>query len=243
MARRVLTGLALSVLLAPQLSGCRREQPEPKPSAQVAASSSSYASRALDRHYEEELERTRKRWASKPGIGDCSVLREKADAELCQAATTALAAIVAEPSAPPVRALPLLSEGAIALTRLSKRTRYLALSEVGERRIEGDAGPERKLELSDGPVTRLMSSTVRLERDVVRTIGAYLEYAELPVRRDALATVKGLREQHPQWPLLNQTIREAWLLERDPELKRALGELDHSGLPRGGKPGQSPFSK
>jgi hypothetical protein len=84
---------------------------------------------------------------------------------------------------------------------------------------------------------------VRIERDVMRALAAYLDYAELPVRRSAFEAVKRLREQHPQWPLLDETIREARLLERDPDLKQALLALDRSGLPRGGRPGQSPFSK
>jgi len=84
---------------------------------------------------------------------------------------------------------------------------------------------------------------VHLERDAVRNIGAYLEYAELPVRRSAFDTVKRLRNEHPQWPLLEHLLHEAALLESDPALKRDLQEFSASGLPRSREPGQSPDSK
>lgn len=99
------------------------------------------------------------------------------------------------------------------------------------------------MELAAGPISRMMGDTVHLERDVMRNLGAYLEYAELPVRRAAFEIVKHLRLEHPQWPLLDHLVREAWLLESDPSLKRELQEFSESGLPRGGHPGQSPDSK
>jgi hypothetical protein len=82
-----------------------------------------------------------------------------------------------------------------------------------------------------------MGTTIHLERDVVRHLGAYLEYDALPVRRAAFETVKRLRNEHPQWPLLDRLLREAALLEADPELKRQLQEFSASGLPERGHPG------
>ncbi len=140
------------------------------------------------------------------------------------------------------RALPALERCALELARLSKRARFLSLSELAKKRLTADGGapvppaasasrrspwpgrahgkPELEhhgpFEISDGPSSRLMSASVRLEHDAVRDLGAYLEYAELPVRRSAFATVKRLHEQHPQWPLLAQLLRESALLESDP---------------------------
>ena len=89
----------------------------------------------------------------------------------------------------------------------------------------------------------MMGTTVHLERDAVRNLGAYLQYAELPVRRSTFETVKRLREQHPQWPLLTALLREATLLESDESLKHELDEFGKSGLPSGPHPAHSADSK
>lgn len=98
-------------------------------------------------------------------------------------------------------------------------------------------------ELGDGPISQLMDASVRMEREAVRQLGAYLEYAELPVRRSAFVTVKRLHEQHPGWPLLAQLLREAALLESDPELRGKLSLLSASAQPSGARPAQSADSK
>jgi hypothetical protein len=99
------------------------------------------------------------------------------------------------------------------------------------------------LELTDSPAGKFLPVALRLERDALRNLGAYLEYAPLDVRRAALGTVKQLRDTHPQWPLLDHLIREAALFESDPDQKRVLRELVASGLPRGKSPFQSTDSK
>jgi hypothetical protein len=98
---------------------------------------------------------------------------------------------------------------------------------------------QHALELGDSPVGKFLPVVLRLERDALRNLGAYLEYAPLDVRRAALDTVKRLRDTHPQWALLDNLVREASLLESDPEQKRLLKELVGSGLPRGKIPAQS----
>ena len=273
MARRVLSPRARAALsLALTLAGCRHseqtlaEAAAASASAATASSASSYASDARESHFESELKRARSRWESKPSLGDCTAgLHEKADLELCQAAQKAVTAIELDLDAPPERALPLLAEGALAMTRLSQRARYLSLAELAKKRLQTDGGvlpvpsattraplARRNLrdhaqrgtfELSDGPVSRLMGQSVHLERDLVRNIGAYLEYGPLPNRRAAFETVKHLRDEHPQWPLVTQLLREAALLESDADLKQKLQEFSARGLPPGGKPGQSPDSK
>jgi len=191
--------------------------------------------------------------------------------ELCQAAAKALGAVEAEPGATPEHALTLLEPGALALARLSQRVRYLSLAELAERHLQGDAGASpvkagaaagsgaavsqvqkprtassrepRAVEQREGPVSQLMNRTIRLERDVLRNLGAYLEYAPLPTRRAAFETVKRLRAQRPQWPLLEHLLREAVVLESDGDLKRDLRECSAAGLPTGSQPGQSAETK
>ena len=170
------------------------------------------------------MKRARDRWSGKPELGDCTeTLHEKADQALCQAATNALLEIEGQFAAPPARTLPTLADGALALTRLSERVRYLSLAELSSKKLSGDAGTapaasaarpsampshglagmphegQHSLQLSDGPVSQMMGQTVHLERDVIRNLGAYLEYAELPVRRSALEAVKRLHGERIQW--------------------------------------------
>jgi hypothetical protein len=102
---------------------------------------------------------------------------------------------------------------------------------------------QHALELTESPVGKFLPVVLQLERDALRNLGAYLEYAPLDERRAALSSVKQLRGTHPQWPLLDRLIREAALLESDPEQKRVLKELIVSGLPRGKNPLQSTDSK
>ncbi len=228
---------------------------------------------------EEELTRARARWQSESGLAGCATaLKEKADLELCQAATGALAAIAAQSAATPELALTRLEPAALALARLSERVRYLSLAELAQRRVKGDAsgapaasaptasaasaaagapavvprprnGPgsahpeQRALELGEGPVSQLTTVTIHLERDVIRNLGAYLEYGPLPVRRAAFDAVKRLRVQHPQWPLLDHLLGDAAVLESDGDLKRDLRELSASGLQRDGRHGQSAGTK
>ena len=187
----------------------------------------------------------------------CVALSEKADFELCQAANAALATLEAEPDAPAERALPALEQGALTLERLSKRARFLSLGELAKKRVADGVGappplpttsapsPRAKpttsgrpglgmhssFELGDGPLSRLTNDSTRLERDAVRNLAAYLEYAELPVRRSAFAAFERLHEQHGQWPLLAQRLNEASLLEADPALKADLAALSASAAP------------
>jgi hypothetical protein len=273
LARRVLsqklaTGIACTALA---LCGCRRSEPHQTPHASpsASASASAYSEGARASHFQTELTRARARWTSKPGLGDCSLaLHEKEDLELCQAASSALTVLEQDPEAAAESALPALENSALSLARLTKRLRYLSLGELSKKRLAGDAGaptppaapsahgPARGLpnrqpehghrgifELGDGPISQLMATSVRLERDAVRNLGAYLEYAELPVRRSAFSTVKRLHEQHPQWPLLTQLVREAALLEPDPDLKGQLTALSASGQPRGSHSDHSADSK
>jgi hypothetical protein len=102
---------------------------------------------------------------------------------------------------------------------------------------------QHALELTESPAGKFLPVVLRLERDALRNLGAYLEYAPLDARRAALVSVKQLRDTHPQWPLLDHLIREAALLETDPDQKRALRELAVSGLPRGKSPVQPTDSK
>lgn len=108
---------------------------------------------------------------------------------------------------------------------------------------QGSAKQEQHaLELSDGPVARLLELSIHLEHDVLRNLGAYLEYGPLPMRRAAFDTVKRLRAEHPKWARLDHLLRDAAVLETDRDLKRDLAELSASGLPER-RPAQSAATK
>lgn len=250
------------------LSSCRRSPPTPRPAtsssgapaAALAASANAYVANARAQHFDSELRRAEGIWRDKPNLAECkTALREKPDLELCERADGALGRLVAEPTTEFARALPLLADAALSLARLSLRARHLSLSELAQKRLAASASssgaasktrppapapstrPLQTFEQNEGPVARLMNVAVRLERDVLRHLGAYLEYAPaVPMRRAAFQTIKALREQHPEWPSLERLLREAALLESDPELKRELRELAARGLPR---PPQSADSK
>jgi len=100
-----------------------------------------------------------------------------------------------------------------------------------------------KLKLSDSPLTHLVQNAARLERDVLRNFAAYLEYAPLPVRRSAFDVAKRLAAEHPRWPTLSHTLREAAVLETDAALKQQLLQTASHGLPPGPRPDQPTGSK
>jgi len=246
--------------------------PTPTPPASAnRAAGNHFTLQARGLHFAAEKKRADEIWAAKPSLPECTKqLHETGDAELCAAAANALGAIEAlPPDTPSERVLPVLADGSLALARLSQRARYQSLAEISERRVTGDAGapppasasanPARHIqlprglfgahqehpaaELNEGPASQLLSAVLRLERDALRNLGAYLEYASLPDRRAALATVKRLRETRPQWQQLDKLIREAMLLESDPGLKQELSALAASALPRGEHVAQPAVSK
>jgi len=182
-------------------------------------------------------------------------------AEAAKPVTPAPAATSA-PAATPEAALTRLAPAALALARLSERLRYLSMQELAERHIAGDAGvapappasgavtgaltaaahahdrehaahaEQRAVQLSEGPVARELELAIRLERDVIRNLGAYLEYGPLPVRRAAFSTSKALQAQHPRWPAHTRLLSEASVLESDAALKAELRELAATGVPQ-----------
>jgi len=247
-------------LLALALASCRHEEQPPAPSASASAAGNDFTALSRERHLQAELTRANARWQSKPSLGECATaLKEKSDLELCESAKSALAAITAAPAETADAALTTLVPGALALGRLSERLRYLSLEELGQRRIEGDAGAarserapgavasalaaashahqgeraphaeERAVQLSESPISQQLSLTMRLERDVIRNLGAYLEYGSLPVRRAAFESVKSLHAQRPRWPALDHLLRESAVLETDDALRRDLQQLSAGG--------------
>jgi len=255
------------------LASCRHEERAPAPSASASAAGSDFTARARAQHFQAELTRASTRFRTKPSLGDCAAaLKEQADLALCQAAEAALVPLGSEPASSE-DTLSRLASAALSLARLSERLRYLALAELARQRLEGDAGAaqapspsasasvtealaaharahqgsakqeQHALELSDGPVARLLDSSIHLEHDVLRNLGAYLEYGPLPVRRAAFDTVKRLRAEHPKWAQLDHLLRDAAVLETDRDLKRDLAELSVSGLPERGRPAQSAATK
>jgi len=247
--------------------------PAPAASAAAAtqAAGTRFTDETRALHFAAEKQRATEIWAKKPSLPEClKVLHEAGDAELCNTAASALLALEVLPAdAASERLVPALADGSLALARLSQRARYQSLVEISQRRMTGDAGappassasatalralhPPRSplathqeqpvLDLNDGPASQLLATVLRLERDTLRNLGAYLEYAPAPERRLALNAVKQLRATRPQWQQLDKLIREAMLLEADPALKQDLAALVASGLPRGSHVSQPAVSK
>ncbi|MEO8903506.1 MAG: hypothetical protein ABI488_14880 [Polyangiaceae bacterium] len=270
MARRLLSArrggkvVALGLALVSCQHHDKAAAPASSASAATIAAGNHFALEARALHFAVEKRRATEIWHAKPGLPECTqVLHETGDAELCSKAATALTAIEELASdAPTERIVPTLADGSLALARLSQRARYQSLVEVGQHRVTGDAGaplaasaapvapeparphlPHPVMELGDGPAAQLVGVVLRLERDSLRNLSAYLEYAPLPDRRAAFDAVKQLRATRPQWQPLDHLIHEAMLLESDPGLKRDLSELFASGLPRGSHVGQPTVSK
>jgi hypothetical protein len=247
--------------------------PAPAASGSALAAARAFTDEARAAHFEGEKQRASEHWNAKPELKDCAaILHGEGDAELCRAASSALSAIEQlDPATPAASLLPVLADGSLALARVSERARYQSLVDIGQKHINGDAGAppaasvraparptpakpaqfgplaphdhQRALELGDSPSAQFLPVALRLERDALRNLGAYLEYAPLDLRRSAFETVKRLNDTHPQWPLLDHLIREAALLESDPDLKQALLQLAASGLPRGKRDAQPASSK
>ncbi|HEX3773621.1 MAG TPA: hypothetical protein VHV51_04100 [Polyangiaceae bacterium] len=266
------------VALAFSAGACKHESSSATTSASASAApvdSASEATRAA--RFASELSRAQKRWQEKPEVGDCAkVLQEKPDQDLCLAATNALGAVEAlDPAVAPASALPVLADGALALTRLLERARFLTMEDMSRRRMEGDAGTaapasasarapsapsigapfssqrvfrlnqreHKSIHLSDSPIAHLLENTSRLEHDVLRQFSAYLEYAPLSVRTMAYERAKQLSSQHPKWPTLSHVLREASVLETDPDLKSKLNELSVASFARARPPAQATGSK
>jgi hypothetical protein len=259
---------------------CKRDHQTPAPVASAPSPLDSTSEAARQTRFDSELKRAQARWQEHPDLGNCAeILKEKADAELCRTASSALTALEqASPTSPPEATLPLLADASLALVRLFERARYLSLEDIGHARLQGEAGaPTRAaasahvgvpaapsvstpaqrlpralhsvlrerstLKLTESPTTRLVQSVARLEREVLRHFGAYLEYAPLPIRQSAYASAKTLQTEHPHWPGLNHLLREAAVLETDATLKQNLNELASLGLPQGKSPDQPTGSK
>jgi hypothetical protein len=268
--------LAATLALCLGPLACKHKQAAPT-SAPAPVDSASEQARAT--RFQSELSRAQKRWQEKPELGNCAEgLHEQADLDLCRSAANARHAVEAlDPAAAPGAVLPVLSDGALALTRLLERARYLTFEEMSERRLEGDAGlaaststsaaarapaapaasaapmnslrafrafrEHKVFRLNQSPLSHLLDNVARLERDVLRQFSAYLEYAPLSVRQASFDAAKKLVEEHPAWPTLTHTLREAAVLESDPDLKQKLSELAATTLPRGKRPAQATGSK
>jgi hypothetical protein len=143
---RTFAAYALSVSsLSGALGACKHEQTAPTPSASATTPSpvASVDESARQARFESELQRSRALWHDPPNLGNCAeLLKEKADTELCTKAQSALTAVAAlDAAAPPATVIDTLAAGALALTRLVERVRYLSLEDLSNVRVSGDAGP------------------------------------------------------------------------------------------------------
>lgn len=236
-----------------------------------AAPADSAVESARETRFQSELSRAQKLWQEPPSLGKCAeIMKEDGDRALCATAESALARVAAlPPSAASSDALPPLGDAALALVRLFERARYLSLEQLGREHMEGDAGAraaasaaprvapfassgarvflskardQKRLKLVEGPLGVLAQNAGRLERDVLRQLGAYLEYGPLSVRKSAFERADQLNSQHPQWPALHRLVREASVLETDPELRARLQASAGKATPEL-KPAQTTGSK
>jgi hypothetical protein len=127
--------------LCVELCACKHDHPTPKPT-QAPAPVDSVAAATRQARFGKELQRAHTRWQEQPDLANCTdTLHEKADAELCRSASSALTAVEQlDPAAPPSTALPVLASASLALVRLLDRARYLNFEDFGRRRLEADGG-------------------------------------------------------------------------------------------------------
>jgi hypothetical protein len=90
-----------------------------------------------------------------------------------------------------------------------------------------DAGTPPPGVRHDDPYQPAVRAYAKLEAEALRYLGSFLELGSLPVRRAAFNELRKLwpetsRPSHP----LQQVIRQASLLETDPELKAQIQKLD-----------------
>jgi hypothetical protein len=80
---------------------------------------------------------------------------------------------------------------------------------------------------ADDPYQPLVRAYGKLEVEALRYLSAFLELAPLPTRKQTLAEITTLwQESSPPPHTLQQIVRQAALLETDPELKASLTKLD-----------------
>jgi hypothetical protein len=95
-------------------------------------------------------------------------------------------------------------------------------SESGAPDAEAPAGTRR-----DDPYQPLVRAYAKLEVEALRYLGAFLELGPLSTRKRALTELTTLWEESSRpSPTLQQIVRQAALLESDPELKASLKKLD-----------------
>jgi len=252
--------------LAFALVACRAPARHDGAGAAASGSAASAADDGRAAHFDSETKRARELWLGRPQLTHCAeVLSTDADRKWCDGASAGLAEIEAlSPSAPAELVLATLGRGALALAHVLDRARYLAFTDLSERGLHGPAAPASgsasgpahpapaassslgkapAMKLSESPAFRLIDEAAAVERGTLRELTAYLEYAPLPVRKQAFVTCSGLLETHPRWAELHGSLREAAVLESDPELKAKLTALAARGLPPGPKPDQPTGSK
>lgn len=97
-----------------------------------------------------------------------------------------------------------------------------AAGKSGAPDAEAPAGTRR-----DDPYQPLVRAYAKLEVEALRYLGAFLELGPLPTRKRALTELTTLWEESSRpSPTLQQIVRQAALLESDPELKASLKKLD-----------------
>jgi hypothetical protein len=99
-------------------------------------------------------------------------------------------------------------------------------AKLGERVKELEAAPA-------DPGMQVMQAYSRANRAAFRYLSQFLQFGPLPTRRSTLDELEGLSKRKESWPALGRTLREAALVENDPELQGRLKTLSPKLTRRG----------
>jgi hypothetical protein len=193
------------------------------------------------------------RWKDVPALADCTPLLEvESERESCRAAQRAVDELkgALERHAPSTDLLASISSAALKAQRAAQNLRRSGMTRLVElRRAEAAAAsasapPKPSAAAPQGakvpasasahslpprqqqsPDLDAITSYARVAGLGLRHLGDYLELAPLELRRRAFQNLSALSADEPHWAGLHVLVREARLVEGDPELKRKLASL------------------
>jgi hypothetical protein len=195
------------------------------------------------------------RWKDVPALADCTPLLEvETERESCRAAQRAVDELEAalERHATSAELLASISSAALKAQRAAQNLRRSGMTRLVElRRAEAaaasasasappkpSAAPPHGAKVpasasahslaprqQQSPDLDAITSYARVAGLGLRHLGDYLELAPIELRRRAFENLSALSAEEPHWAGLHVLVREARLVEGDPELKRKLASL------------------
>ncbi len=132
-------------------------------------------------------------------------------------------------SAPPSASAAAQPAGSAERTRALERLKELATTP--------DAGVELEAMRRDNPYLPLLRAYASLGAGALRYLGNFVELGAPDEKARAVGELERLAADHSPWHALDQVVREARLLERDPAIAARLKTLDR--LPARARPAAS----